>query len=201
MYYFKENDSVIEKYKIVFNEERIKELRHEIIDNCSNIIHNEKRTTLPEMFKEDKLKYRNLHTKQIGIREYQDGPDHIEYLVTFDEYIFPEVVKLIDNMLLGDTNSTLKIVAYHTKTVIDIDKLIAIKSDELDKIDNLNIKAKRQKLNELESLLEEKELNKNQKSIDYYINELKSEINFVLVDTIDKETVERVNNFYRKLVK
>ena len=201
MYYFKENDSTIEKYEIVYNEEKVKELRREIIDNCSHIIHNENRTTIPEMFKEDKLRYRNLHSKEIGRREYQDGPDRVEYLVTFDEYIFPEVVKLIDNMLIGDVESTLKIVSYHTKTIIDIDKLIAIKSGELDKIDNLNIKAKRQKLNELESLLEEKELNKNQKSIDYYINELKSEIKFVLVDTIDKETVERVNTFYKKLVK
>ena len=197
---YRKNEDVIEKYKVTIDKEEVKKLRIEIINNCSYIIHREYQTTIPYRYGNNPLKYRNFSSKELGWREFRDGPDEMEYLVKFDEYEFPKVVGLIDELLKG--NETVLDKLFDTKEEkIDLDKMIKEKSEELDKIENTDIKNKRKVLNELSELVDKKNLNKNQKSEEYYIEKLKNYIHYELVDTIDLELVNKVDEFYGRTLK
>lgn len=39
MYYFKQIENKIEKYKVTYDKTKLEQVRNEVIDNCSQIIH------------------------------------------------------------------------------------------------------------------------------------------------------------------
>ena len=197
---YKQNGNIIEKYEVVLDRERIEKLRISIINDCSYIAHREYRTTIVRGYDKEPLRFRKVRFDRIGWKEFRDGPDEMEYLVSFDEYIFPDVIKLIDRLLKGD-ESVLEELFKSKESGKNIDELIEKKSKELDNIDNLDIKNKQRVLNELSDLLDKKELNKNQRPIDIYMEDIKKSISISLVDTIDLEMVERVEGFYGRTLK
>lgn len=67
-------------------------------------------------------------------------------------------------------------------------------------IDNLNITEKKEKLNNLQRLIELKELNKNQKSVIPYYDKVRELITLEYVDSITKEELEKVNQFFENRV-
>jgi len=202
MYYFEGDKDKITKYKISFEEKELEKIKIEIINNCSTIIHREERTTFG-MFGfgksrfQDRLKYRNYREEKVGIKEYIDGPDEDIYHITYDEYIYPKLIELIDKLIKGDI-SVIEEIFNDDKIEkpISYEEKIKKVSLELDKIDNLNIKEKRNKLNELEKVIKEAKLNENRKSIIYYYEEVKKIVIFNKEDEISLEEVERVRNFF-----
>ena len=192
---YKRNKNLIEKYEVIIDKEQIEEIRLEIINNCSYIEHHEYQTTLPYKYDKDPLKYRNYHFKQLGWREFRDGPDEMEYLVSYDEYIFPDIIKDIDQLLNGNETVIDKLNNYKEKK-INFNKKIEEKSKELDQIDNLNIKAKKKVLEELEELLKKKDLHKDKNNIEYYLPKLRNCIKLKLIDTINYDEVKKVDDFY-----
>ena len=81
-----------------------------------------------------------------------------------------------------------------------IDERISETSGELTAIDNLNITEKKEKLNNLQRLIELKELNKNQKSVIPYYDKVRELITLEYVDSITKEELEKVNQFFENRV-
>ena len=81
-----------------------------------------------------------------------------------------------------------------------IDERITETSGELNAIDNLNITEKKEKLNNLQRLVELKELNKNQKSVIPYYDKVRELITLEYVDSITKEELEKVNQFFENRV-
>ena len=203
MFYYLKNRDNIEKYFVNFDNEELENLKIEIINNCSEIIHHEyDGIDAPAQF--DYLRIRNYKEKFVGIKESRDSlqiPDYYVYHFSYDEYVFPDLVYLIDELLKGDNNSIDKILNYgkklNGKSISDtISDRIDETSRQLDNIDNLDIVRKKSKLEELNSLIKLKEINEKQASIESYYIKLKNLITFNLIDKISIKDIERVNNFF-----
>ena len=199
MYYFVDKKETIEKYLVSFSKEELEKLKIEIINNCSEIEHHEyEGTDGPNEF--DYLRIRNYKERFVRIQESRDSlqwPDQRVYHYSYDEYKFPELVSVIDELLNGNVLVLDTIFNTNPESKIEtIDERIRKASEELDAIDNLKIAKKREKLDELQKLIELKKLNKKQKSVVPYYSKLKELITLDLVDTITKEEIERVNQFF-----
>ena len=199
MYYFIDKKETIEKYSVSFSKEELEKLKIEIINNCSEIEHHEYEGTHgPNKF--DYLRIRNYKERFVRIQESRDSlqwPDQRVYHYSYDEYKFPELVSTIDELLNGNVLVLDTIFNTNPESKIEtIDERIRKASVELDAIDNLKITKKREKLDELQKLIELKKLNEKQKSVVPYYARLRELITLDLVDTITKEEIERVNQFF-----
>lgn len=199
MYYFIDKKETIEKYSVSFSKEELEKLKIEVINNCSEIEHHEYEGTHgPNEF--DYLRIRNYKERFVRVDESRDSlqwPDQRVYHYSYDEYKFPELVSVIDELLNG--NVLVLDTIFNTNPESKgktIDEKIRKASEELDAIDNLKITKKREKLDELQKLIELKKLNKKQKSVVPYYARLRELITLDLVDTITKEEIERVNQFF-----
>lgn len=199
MYYFIDKKETIEKYSVSFSKEELEKLKIEIINNCSEIEHHEYDGTHgPNKF--DYLRVRNYKERFVRVQESRDSlqcPDQRVYHYSYDEYKFPELVSVIDELLNG--NVLVLDTIFNTNSESkgeNIDEKIRKASEELDAIDNLKIAKKREKLDEFQKLIELKKLNKKQKSVVPYYARLRELITLDLVDTITKEEIERVNQFF-----
>lgn len=199
MYYFIDKKETIEKYSVSFSKEELEKLKMEVINNCSEIEHHEYEGTHgPNRF--DYLRIRNYKERFVRIQESRDSlqwPDQRVYHYSYDEYKFPELVSAIDELLNGNVLVLDTIFNTNPESKIEtIDEKIRKASEELDAIDNLKITKKREKLDELQKLIELKKLNEKQKSVVPYYARLRELITLDLVDTITKEEIERVNQFF-----
>ena len=111
------------------------------------------------------------------------------------------MVTAIDNLLNGNVQALDVIYNQNSEiTIKTIDERITETSGELTAIDNLNITEKKEKLNNLQRLVELKELNKNQKSVIPYYDKVRELITLEYVDSITKEELEKVNQFFENRV-
>ena len=191
MIYFKQNNDKIEKYHITFNQEEIEQLKSDIIKNCSFIKHVEYSSDYEPKFDNISL-IKNFHSTYISKKEYFEETRDV-YFYSYDEYQPPYLIELINNLLTGDSSSIDKILNYCISNE-SIDDKIKLINQEINEIDISNIESKKEKLKELENLLEIKKLNKNRQNIDPYYQRLISLIKFDLVDTMSICEIERVNS-------
>ena len=190
MYYFIDKKETIEKYSVSFSKEELEKLKIEIINNCSEIEHHEYEGTHgPNEF--DYLRIRNYKERFVRVEESRDSlqwPDQRVYHYSYDEYKFPELVSVIDELLNGNVLVLDTIFNTNPESKGEtIDEKIRKASEELDAIDNLKIAKKREKLDELQKLIELKKLNETQKSVVPYYARLRELITLDLVDTITKK--------------
>lgn len=78
----------------------------------------------------------------------------------------------------------------------ELESLISSYTEEISKLENKDNERVKQIRNELNYLLSIEELNQNQQPIDAYFNELVSLVDFRLVDTIGKNEINRINEFF-----
>lgn len=196
MIYFRKNDEVIEKYQVDFDKEEIEKLKKEIINNCSFIQHEEYESDYSPRFIDEII--RNFTYTPTGKeKEYFDETRDI-YRYSYDEYKPPYLVKLINQLLNGNSKAIDEILNYDISTKSSIDDRINLANQEFSKIAPEDITKKKEKLKELEELedlLKAKELNKNQQSIDAYYNQLIGLIKFDLVDSLSISELGRIESF------
>lgn len=199
MLYFKINNNKIEKYQVIFDKEKIAKLKEKIITNCSLIEHKEYESVSNPNFNDDSI-IKNFQRKTIGEKEYFEETKDI-YHFSYDEYIPPYLVKLIDRLLKNDSKVIEEILNYQISEV-SIDERINLANQEFMKIDAENIAEKKAKLKELENLLKLKELNKNQQPINLYYIQLIKLMNFKFIDEMSLDKINKVELFLeRKLIK
>ena len=193
MIYFKKNNDIIEKYQVNFNKEEIEKLKYKIIDNCSYIEHKEYSSDIPPRFTNRIIK--NLKSSYTGeSKEYFEERRDI-YLYSYDEYNPPYLVELMDLLLCNDSWALERIFKYNISTKSSIDDRINSVNQELSEINPEDINQKKSKLEELEKLLNNKKLNKDQQSIEPYYNQLIELIIFNLIDSISISELERMESF------
>ena len=190
MLYFRKNDEVIEKYQIDFNKEEVETLKEKIINNCSFIKHEEYESDHLPRFA-GKIIKNYIHTYTGKEKNYFEETRDI-YLYSYDEYKPPYLVKLINQLLNGNSEVIDEILNYDTSTKSTIDYRIDLVNKEFNKIDTKDISKKKEKLKELEKLLKEKELNKGQQSIESYYNQLIELIKFNLIDSLQISELDRI---------
>ena len=107
MYYFKYNDTNIEKYVVRFNRDELMNLRHSVITNCSELVH---RDIDSDEELSNNSKIRNLQRISKG--------DIYHY--SYDEYVYPELVSYIDGLLRSDDKVIEKIFNNRQNDIINI---------------------------------------------------------------------------------
>lgn len=200
------NNNCLDRYEITYNEEELNKLRLEVINECSKIEHNHFRATrgiYPNRNINDKdydLKYRNYTEKYIGMSESRDElqyPSDAMYEYDYDNYIFPHLVMIIDEIKNGKISYVKELFddkkRYDGKSYSDrIDEL----SEKIDLIDNKNVDLKIKKLEELKELINESKSNKNKKDIYEYYKKVRDLMNINYIESINLDTVNLVNNFF-----
>lgn len=203
MYYYEIIEDFVLKYKISLDEKELKELRFEIIENCSHIIHKRYRTTkTPNQFDYEHI--RNYHEKRVGTIEYNDFysfPED-EYLVEYDYYEHPPLVALIDSLLKGDTSSIDKIKKSQEEKVDEEEILLKEQQRIIENLNNIEDKKIDKYLSELNDIHEkilkyqkEKQLNKKQISVNNYIEKVLNCIKYEEIGRFSLETILAVRRF------
>lgn len=195
MLYFRKNDDVIEKYQVIFDKEKIKKLKQEIINNCSFITHIEYESDYAPILSNEIV--RNFTYTPTGKeREYFEETRDI-YHYSYDRYEPPYLVALINQLLLLNDNSKVidQILNYEIASKSTIDDKIELAYKEFKEIDPENATKKAEKLKELENLLKAKKLNINQQNIDLYYNQLIELIKFNLIDSLPINELNRIESF------
>ncbi len=188
------------KYEVIVDKEELEKLKYKIINEYSIIEHIEKDDTLTcNISVDDFLRRRNFREKKIGIREYNDFYSMPEtlYHYSYDYYHFPYLIDLIDK-ILEDKNDYLSDVysINYNKELVPLNKRVEKLNNEIDSLDNSDYK-KMDKLSELKKILEQIQLNKNQKNVYKAYDLVRKYIKFKLIDSIDKKQVKNVISFLR----
>lgn len=194
MIYFRKNDEVIEKYQISFDKEEIEKLKKEIINKCSFIKHEEFESEYSPKFTDKIIK--NFRYTSTGVEKEYFEETRTIYHYSYDEYQPPYLVELINKLLNGDLKSIDEILNYDLSSEISIDDKICSLNKELMEIDSEDITKKKEKLRELHVLLNCKNLNKNQQSIDPYYNRLVDLIKFNLIDLLQMSELSKIESFF-----
>lgn len=200
MYYYKEENEYIIKYDVKLDEKKLKELKLEIIEKCSYIIHKHYNTTkTPNYFDFEHI--RNYKEKFLRWIEYNDfySSDEEEYEVEYDYYEHDDLVKYIDLLLHGDTSSIDLIMNLNDKKYNKEKSILKKQRKIINKLYNDNdndIKSELDELisiqKELEEYKKEQELNKNQiSSLDYK----DKVIECITLNEIARLLIEDVNKY------
>ncbi len=194
MLYFRKKDETIEKYQVTFDKEELIKIKNEIINNCSLIKHREYESDYPPSF--SKKIIRNYKSTPTGNKmEYFEEARDI-YRYSYDEYNPPYLVELINQLLNDNSDAIDKILNYDISKESTIDDRIELANQDFDKIAPQNITMRKEKLNEIAELFNEKELNKNQQSIEPYYNQLIEQISFNLIDSLSISELDKIELFF-----
>ena len=195
MIYYELDGKTVNKYNIQCNINRIKELKEEIINNCSKMKHVEieREYSFQDTYFKNKT-VRNHNCENIGFNEYYDGSRSV-YLHTFDLLTPPKLVNLIDR-LLNDDKTVINEIFNYQEEKVSFEKEIDDKNKEIDSIDNSDVDEKIKKLNELKELLNLRNLNWYQESTKDYYTKLLNYISVEFIGSLNIDEENKVQTFF-----
>ena len=188
MIYFKKCGDYISKSYVTIDIDNLKNVREEVINNCSGIIHHEHVCNISEI--ENRLvgiDYKNLEKEKI---------DDVTYKIIYDEYKYPRLVELIDKLLSGDSSVISEIASPKETNQNYYDENIEKLNDEINTINNFSTDVKIRKLIELRKLIIEAEINRKRKNIAKYYEMVKTLITVHHIEDISLNTIEMVEKFF-----
>lgn len=201
----KTNDNgklIIVRYEIYFDENKLKELRKEIIDNCSKI--NKIEAIISE--KDINSYYsKDEHIVNFKKGEYKFEKNDFEslasekfYRCSYDELIFPEIIDLIDKILSNDIYVRDEIANSENHNVeIKILKNNILKlNNDINNIDNLDVDNKINKLLELKEAIDKYKY--EEKMCEYY-NRLHSLISVDKIGEMTQDDLDNVIGFFNDI--
>jgi len=207
MFYFVKIGKYVKKYKVNFEKKELQRLRLEIINNCSEVIHRVHNSVDSQEYY-DCLRFRKFRRDKIGTVEV-NGEEKNVFHFSYDEYIFPYLVSIIDQILLGNSEAITKIVdpdfSKEPPTVFERKKIILSKLEKFNKdiskadsIENFIEREKNiSKLHlDLQVIIANDKLNRSQKSVLGYYSKVLEILNFKLVDTLDLNDKSRIKEFF-----
>ena len=212
MYFFDLDETIVVKYEVEINNEKLKKLKKEIIKKCSMIEHKSYETINP-LSQFNFYYMKNYKKEKTNKKDFETKKDI--YLISYDLYNPPYLVTLIDELLLGNTSVINDIKNYHESFSINepsindkYKKLLDLLYDpDYVKIygvpENQEEKRNRVKLlKEMEDLLtnykNKKINNSKEKNIDDYRIEVLDCITMKQIETISLESLVKIQRFFDK---
>lgn len=195
MIYLKKEKDKILKYDVNFDEGELEKLRIEIINNCSIITHQEYDATKEPTDCHNHLKIRNYQKREVRLIEYNDfysSPEML-YHFSYDEYHFPLLAVLLEDLISGQNESVYKILEldFEEEKMFYVEKIKSL-FQSIAQMDNSNITEKIDKLNELQKFYDC--LNDTIKISTYY-SLVKKALRFSLIDSIENKDVVKLFEF------
>lgn len=203
MYYIEETDNEVVKYEVKLDTDRLKSLKEEIIEKCSEIDHRCYESDYEpgyDFFETHHIE--NYHSTKTGkTKEYFEETRDI-YKIEYDEYKSPLIVDYIDILINGDTTVIPSLKHYSSFS----HPLGAVRESEkavkctlinyLNKpLEEIEIESLTQSIHTLSCLKEDIIKNKNQKSVSVYYDDVMKCITLTEVDRMDKAAIRRVEGF------
>lgn len=202
MYYFIKKEDVVEKYEVSVDKIKLANLRSEVINDCSEITHQEYDEFEKYFPRKSDIFVRNLKQTRLKLIDFNDlyTPSEYLYHFSYDEYKPPHLVTLIDK-LLNDDDSVLDEIYHPTidTKIIPFAERVKLANKQLAEIDDSDLESMKVLAKEVEELADQAILNKNQKPVMEYYKLLQNLINLNLVDTISNDELNRTDNFRRIL--
>ncbi len=194
MYYFEVKDNQVIKYVLELDEEKLKELRVEIIEKCSYITHHCHYASKDFEVREE---FRNVTWIKANVKEFDDTSVEDHYSIDYDFYHFPLLVSLIDDILGYDIKAVEKIKRLKStpnkeEEFLKEQRLLLLSLSGNQEEDSLAFKKLQDKIN---TYYESRELNKNQISEVFYQNQVLSCIHIKKVKVLPLDIVLEVKNF------
>ena len=139
MNYFKLNGEVIEKYAVIFDKNKLLELKEEIIKNACLVVKGEFRGSSFWLTKiNETSEIRNVRNQGlVKVRENMGGPDTSIYLFTYDEYFYSQEVLFINRLLEEDASVIVEIYQDLDNVKKNYELKIAQKRKAIDMVSNL----------------------------------------------------------------
>ncbi len=203
MFYIKETNNEVIKYEVELDIERLKSLKDEIIEKCSEISHYcyESDYELTHDFLQNH-DIRNYHFTETGKKKDYFEEIRDIYKIEYDEYEHPLIVDYIDSLINGDTSVIPSLKSYSSFT----HPLGAARESEkavkrtlinyLNKpLEEIEIESLTQSIHTLSCLKEDILKNKNQKNVSVYYDDVMKCITLTEVDRIYKDAIRRVEEF------
>lgn len=136
--------------------------------------------------------------EKIGVQKYFNGSSKDIYRCDYDEYIYPKLVYLLNELIYDDNVDAIDeiFVENESDKIEPFDTKVKNILNELEENDNLSIEEKRAKLSELEEALKIPRLYDENELIKPYYTKVKCLIRFKLVDYILTDNIERVFEFF-----
>lgn len=188
IYFKKEKDGSISKWDVTYDEEKLKLIREEVIDKFSDVFYHEHYLTKEELeIIESNDIYKNIEKKQSSDNKF---------FVTYEKYMYPRLVELIDSLLENDF-SVLNEIETPIETKQNYYKdMIESLNEEIDTIDNYDVNRKIKKLEELREMIYESKKNKEKKDISKYYDMVNDTINIQLLRNLNVNDVVKFEEFF-----
>ena len=199
MVYVKEQNS-IKKYNVEVDKEKLNELRNIIILNCSYLTHFERKVKEENLPNEDDyLTYRNFDKEHIGTHDetgfFSSGWTNI-YKITYDEAKYPEIIKLIDEVLNGKYDNVLELLEYKEVRQREENNKFDLSITNLE-----DAKQAKEKVDEIIKKIYNQKLNEKRVSVGNYMDEVRLAIKLILVEELDISDFNKVYNFVDQDIK
>lgn len=193
----KKEGNYLRKYDVYINKKELENLRFEIIVNCSNLKH------ITEEVREDHLcrdryniekviNYNETFIRKDCNNDFYGPPMINIYKVSYDKYIYPEIIGLIDGVLNGENKMILQLLDYKYE---DDDEKTKQQNKIQKMLDDKDLLNSDEKIFSLESILKEYKNTRYGKSVKKYINKVKQCIEIYLVDEYSYEQYQRFCSF------
>ena len=194
----KKEGNCLKKYDVLIDKEELTRLRHEIIINCSCLKHFSgelKEGNLPiDKYNVYKIiNYKENFIRQDSNKDFYGSPMINIYKVTYDYYVYPDIIDLIDGALSGENDKILQLLNYEYKEKEDIKSL---KEKEIEKLlEEKDIFKNQNQLHILENKLHEYKNTRYGKPVSEYLDKVKHCITISLVDECLYDEYKRFCSF------
>lgn len=208
MYFYDLEDITIVKYEVKINISELKKLKKEIIKNCSRIVHKSYETTqFPNVFLNNIKNYNSQNTGR------KDENNNDIYLVSYDLYIYPYLVTLINELLLNNMSVINELQEYqeiYSIEQMDINGEYKKLLDKINSKEDIKIvgtneseedrKKRKQLLKEMEKLLtnfeNQNSINSKSTEIDKYRLKVLNCINLKKIGNLSLKTFIEIQDFF-----
>lgn len=198
-------NGLFKEYEVKIDREKLEKVKQAIIYNCSFIRHRTDEFPLGFGFKSN-YKYKKYKILNVICGNYaftrdgRDGPDVDYYTYTCDEYHFPKIVNIIDEILDGDITK-IKDLFEETEELDSMDKYRDVKPLEKAKIllDDYIKNSDIETLNQLRSLIdnyEHPEMDAPKENVQTYFPKLKDCFEFIEVRCQDIADTDKVKEIF-----
>lgn len=208
MYFYDLEDITIVKYEVKINISELKKLKKEIIKNCSRIVHKSYETTqFPNVFLNNIKNYNSQNTGR------KDENNNDIYLVSYDLYIYPYLVTLINELLLNNMSVINELQEYqeiYSIEQMDINGEYKKLLDKINSKEDIKIvgtneseedrKKRKQLLKEMEKLLtnfeNQNSINSKSTEIDKYRLKVLNCIDLKKIGNLSLKTFIEIQDFF-----
>lgn len=195
MYIFEKQDDRLTKYELVYEVDKLKELKERIINKCSLITSVKEESIEKEVSEDFNYTIRNLEIKKNGSVK-RNGKSVDVYLKEYDVYKYPNLVLIINEILDNQASAINKLNYYKSEHISnEYENKMYYMSKELDKVSNFDYDLKRKKLDELHQVVELAKKNENQEDTTNYYSELRSILYAKYIDEYDYTVIKDLMEF------